>query len=237
MENEIRKHVHKIIDEAGNRKKSVWKRIGEIIIEMLIIVFAVSLAVFFERQRELNHDQHEVKEFLTGLRGDLRNDIHEMEGDKLGYQQQAKWFNYFATEKRPNRDTVRTYQWVIWNTIGLLVNNGRYEGFKASGKINTIRNEELRNCILDLYQETLIALTNNTNGYNSLKKEFQQLIYKYRKNELQAGDNLVDILQDQQIKNYCFHLRYTNEPIRRYDNAIKSSERIIELINAEYPEE
>lgn len=152
-------------------------------------------------------------------------------------EQQAKWFNYFATEKKADRDTVRHYQWIIWNTIGLLVNNGRYEGFKSSGKINTIWNEELRNCILDLYQETLVTLTNNTDGYNKLKKEFQQMIYKYRKNEQQAGDNLVDILQDQQIKNYCFHLRYTNEPIRRYDKAIRRSERIIELINAEYPEE
>ncbi|MBK8496866.1 MAG: hypothetical protein IPL50_19130 [Chitinophagaceae bacterium] len=134
MENEIRKHVHKIIDEAGNRKKSVWKRIGEISIEMLIIVFAVSLAVFLERQRELSHDQHEVKEFLTGLRGDLRNDIKEMQDDKAIYQTQAKWFTYFAIEKQYNRDTLRTYQWVLWNTVGLLVNNGRYEGFKASGK-------------------------------------------------------------------------------------------------------
>ncbi|MBK8496865.1 MAG: hypothetical protein IPL50_19125 [Chitinophagaceae bacterium] len=103
--------------------------------------------------------------------------------------------------------------------------------------MNTIKKEELRNNILDLYQETLIALTNTTNGYISLKKDLQQLLYKYRKNELETGDNLMEILQDQQIKNYCFHLRYTNEPIRRYDKAIESSERIIELINAEYPED
>ncbi|MGB4844350.1 MAG: hypothetical protein WBP16_07785 [Ferruginibacter sp.] len=236
MENEIRKHIHNILAEATNRKKNIWKRIGEIIIEMLIIVFAVSLAVFMERQRELHHEQTEVKEFLTGLRTDLHNDIREMQDDKSIYQKLSKCFTYFALEKKLDRDTVNAYEWSLWNTVGLLVNNGRYEGFKASGKMNSIKDEELRNNILDLYQETLVALTNTTNGYVSSKKEFQRLIYRYRKNELEMNDNIIDILRQPQIKNYCFHLRYTNEPVRRYDKAIAASEKIIELINKNYPQ-
>jgi len=233
---EIRKWVHEILDNTMNQKKNIWKWIGKIIIEMLTIVFAVSLAVFMDRQRELSNEQVEVKEFLTGLRTDLKNDINEMQEDKAIYLTLSKCFAYFALEKNYHKDTIKTYEWSLWNTVGLLVNNGRYEGFKASGKMNSIKNVELRNNILDLYQETLVALVNNTNGYISLKKEFQTLIRKYRKNELEKNDNLSHILQMQQIKNYCFHLRYTGEPIRRYDKAIAGSEKIIELINNEYPE-
>ncbi|HEV7780431.1 MAG TPA: hypothetical protein VGO58_04150 [Chitinophagaceae bacterium] len=204
-------------------------------VEIGIIIFAVSFAVWMERKREHNHEQNEVKEFLTGLRVDLENDIREMKADKHSYETQAKWFGYFSTARPPDRDTVREYEWVIWNTTSLIVNSGRYEGFKSSGRMNTIRNMELRNSILDLYQETLVVLTNNTIGYIDLKKDMHKLIYKDWKDEKGPGNNLVGLLQETGIRNYCSRLKFTNEPIRRYDSAISHSNRIIELINKEYP--
>lgn len=234
MEHELRKHVHNILSEVTNRKKSIWKRIAEIFIEMLIIIFAVSFAVYMERKREMHHEQKEVKEFLTGLKSDLKNDILEMKEDRSGYKAQGKWFNYFATEKQFNKDTLRAKEWVIWNFIHLLVNNGRYEGFKASGKINTIENVELRNQILDLYQEIIVGLTNNTATYNDLKKQLHVIISKKRKGIGEDFDNLTEILKDDEIKNYCHRLRFTAEPIRRYDSAISKCTKIIALIDEEY---
>ncbi len=237
MEHEIRKHIHNVLNEVVSRKRSIWKRGGEIIIEMSIIVFAVSFAVFLERQREYHHEQKEVKEFLTGLRFDLENDIKEMQEDAVGYKTQAKWFTYFGKEKTPNPDTVKKYGWVIWNSVHLLVNSGRYEGFKASGKINTIENMSLRNNILDLYQEVLVALTANTSGYIEVKKYLQRLIYQKRTVGPENDDNLATVLTDTEVRNYCLQLRYTGEPVRRYDSAINRSKRIIEQINTEYPGE
>jgi len=236
MEHEIRKHMHNILAETTNRKKSVWKRLGEIMIEVIIIVFAVSFAVFMERQREVHHEEKEVKEFLTGLKTDLKNDIKEMEEDKLVYKDQAKWMNYFGKEEKINQDSLRRHEWLLWNNTHLLVNNGRYEGFKSSGKINTIENTELRNNILDLYQEIIIGLTNNTSGYNELKKDLQRKINYARKHAGQQNDNLAEVLQEQEIKNYCIRLQFTGESVRRYDSAISRSQRIIELIDSEYPE-
>ncbi|MDO6435120.1 hypothetical protein Q4E93_31180 [Flavitalea sp. BT771] len=43
-----------------------WKKVREIAVEILIIVFAVSLAAFLERRREVSNEQHQVKEFLLG---------------------------------------------------------------------------------------------------------------------------------------------------------------------------
>jgi len=228
--------MHNILAETANRKKSVWKRLGEIMVEMIIIVFAVSFAVFMERQRELHHEENEVKEFLIGLKTDLKNDIAEMEEDKDSYKAQAKWMAYFGKEEKISKDSLKRYEWILWNNTHLLVNNGRYEGFKSSGKINTIENTELRNNILDLYQETIVALTNNTQGYINLKKDFHRLIYQGRKNEGKENDNLAEVLQSQEVKNYCMRLRFTGEPVRRYDSAISRSQRIIELIDGEYRE-
>jgi hypothetical protein len=134
MEHELRKHIHNILTETTNRKRSVWKRLGEIMIEMIIIVFAVSFAVFMERQRELHHVENEVKGFLTGLTTDLENDIKEMGEDKLVYKNQATWMSYIGKTEKINQDSLRRYKWLLWNTTQLPVNNGRYEGFKSSGK-------------------------------------------------------------------------------------------------------
>jgi hypothetical protein len=236
MENEIRKNIRGILGNLTKRGKSVWKRTGEILIEMGIIIFAVSFAVWMERKREHNHEQKEAREFLIGLRIDLLNDIREMEEDKKGYLAQAKWFAYFSNPATLDRDTVKKYEWVMWNSIHLIINNGRYEGFKASGRINTIGNMELRSSILDLYQESLVSLTSTTSVHVSLKKDLHSLVYKRLEND-NKGNNLVLLLQDTEIRNYCSRLKLTGEPVRRYDSAINQSRRIVAMIDKEYPGE
>lgn len=236
MEHEIRKHIHNILAEVTNRKKSLWKKTGEILIEMLIIVFAVSFAVFLERRREHGHEQEEVKEFLLGLKTDLESDIEEMKGDTaFGYSQQQQSLKYFARAKKLLPDSVRLNQNVLLSETHLLINSGRYEGFKASGKMNTIGNIELRNDILDLYQEKLIGLTNATARHLAVKREMNGRIMALRKSTGTKKDNLVEVMGKDEIRNYCILLSDTREIMRYYRMSIMLSARIIELINGEYP--
>lgn len=234
MEHEIRKHTQNILTQIGDRKKSIFRKLGEIGIEIIIIVFAVSFAVFVEKRKERNHEQREVKEFLLGLKKDLQNDIHEMEQDRSNYIEHGKNFTYFCFEKNPNPDSLKKYEPAIWNTVFLVVNNGRYEGFKSSGKINTIHNVELRNHILDLYQEMMVALTTTTNVYNNLKLDFQDLLLQRRRRAERTGDNLFELLQLDLIRNYCLDLRYTTGVVKRYDDAIAQARLIVSMINKEY---
>lgn len=238
MEHELRKHIHKLVTEAANRKKSAWSRAGEILLEMLIIVFAVWFAVFMERRREHHHEQKEVKEFLTGLRTDLTNDIREMKEDRMGYVALGKGFSYLAGTSLFQPDSLQLNAQRISNTIHLLVNSGRYEGFKASGKINLIENTQLRNSILDLYQETLVGLTNSTQFYNDTKQQFTRLLFKELVWDKELTDkNFSRLIQQVELKNFCRQLRYTGEAIRRYDTAIQQSQRIIDMVNQEYGNE
>jgi hypothetical protein len=238
MEHEIRKHMHNIMAETTNRKRSVWKRLGEIMIEVIIIVFAVSFAVFMERQREHNHEQKEVKEFLLGLKTDLNSDIEEMKGDTTyGYNQQEKSLKYFARNTKLHPDSVKLNQGVLLSETHLLINNGRYEGFKASGKMNTIENKELRNHILDLYQEKLIGLTNITAKHLFIKREMNQRIMALRKNTGTQKDNLIAVMSNNEIRNYCISLSDTREIMRYYRLSIILSKKIVEFIDTEYPEQ
>lgn len=235
MEHELKKHIHNIVKETINKKKPIWKRIGEIFIEILIIVFAVSFAVYMEKTKEHTHEKKEVKEFLLGLKKDLQNDVKEMNEDIWGYEVCSKWLKYFAKEENVNDDTLKKYSWVLISKTHLLANKGRYEGFKASGKVNTIANEELRNRILDLYEERMIGLTNTTQDYIELKNQMLQVFYQKRKGRFSGNDNLKMILKDDEVNNYLAALTNVKEIITKYNLTIKEAVQIIQSIDKIYP--
>lgn len=234
MEHELKKHIHNIVKESLNRKRPLWKRVGEILIEVLIIVFAVSFAVYMEKEREHTHDKKEVKEFLLGLKADLENDRKEMNDDIWGYETSAKWLSYFVNEKNINKDSLKTYSWVLISKTHLLANKGRYEGFKASGKMNTIENHQLRNRILDFYEERIVGLTNTTQDYMDFKDQMLQIFYRERKGRGTDRDNLMDILKKDELNNYLRTLSDVKDITIKYNLTINDAEAIIQLIDQMY---
>jgi len=236
MEHELKKHIHNVIKESMNRKKPFWKRAGEILIEILIIVFAVSFAVYMEKEREHAHEQKEAKEFLIGLKADLQNDVKEMASDVLAYEISTKWLRSFAKIDDLPVDSIKKYSWVLINTTHLIPNKGRYEGFKSSGKVNSIEDQELRNHILDFYEERLIGLTNSTLKYIELKDQMRWVFYSKRRGRGTSSDNLRLVLKDDELNNYLISLSFAGDIIDRYKIAIQEAEAIIQIIDKKYPE-
>ena len=74
-EDEIAKHSRKIYKTWFNKELTIWHKISEFLIEMTIIVFAVSISIWFHNMSEHKHQQEEVKQFLTGLKADLTQDM------------------------------------------------------------------------------------------------------------------------------------------------------------------
>jgi hypothetical protein len=237
MEHEITGHTRKVYKIWKNPGTSSWKKIKEIGIEILIIVFAVSLAAFLERQREHSNEQKEVKAFLTGIQNDLRNDIREMENDKLSFESAHYAFRYISSAK-PNQslsnDSVGKYNRYIFNITGLVPNDGRYQGFKSSGKITTIENNGLQNDILDLYQEDIPSLLNATNSYNTRKDAFFRYVVDIMKRNPDGSNNLVQILNTDKAVNITTTLAFTQEILSRFDAVINKSKKILAAIDHEY---
>src|SRR6201985_2759208 len=137
-EDEIAKHSRKIYKTWFNKELTIWHKLSEFLIEITIIVFAVTISIWFHNMSEHKHQQEEVKQFLTGLKADLTQDIREMKNDKESYQKQSIIFTYLSRLKKnqaPDRDTLNTYSNWLTNTTGLNPNDGRFQGFKSSGKI------------------------------------------------------------------------------------------------------
>src|ERR1700761_7395999 len=196
-EDEIVKHTRKIYKTWFNKELTIWHKISEFLIEITIIVFAVSISIWFHNMSEHKHQQEEVKQFLTGLKADLTQDIKEMENDEDSYHKQSNLFTYLGRLKKnelPNRDTLNANRNWLTNSTALNPNDGRFQGFKSSGKIGAIENDSLQNDIMDLYEENIPALLHSTDSYIRLKTMFIDLLNKNSKRLTDSTDNMIDVL-------------------------------------------
>lgn len=238
-EQEVIKHTKKIVGIWGS-KKGFWHKVGEFLLEIIIIVFAVSLSIYLHDRSENKHQQHETKEFLLGLKQDLETDITEMKEDIKSFEKSSKGFSYITGRKMNeplNPDSMKKYINSLFNTTGLVPNSGRFEGFKSSGKIGTIRDKELQNNIMDLYQENIPNLIASTDFYTTKKQKLWEYVALNTRRVTDSTTSLLAILGTDQSFNISITLTSVKEIVDRYDVCIAKMKTIIEAINKEYGED
>jgi len=236
-EQEVIKHTKKVYSLWSNKELSFWHKVKEFLIEIFIIVFAITLSIWFHSRTEHAHQQEDVKHFLLGLKSDLKNDLVEMKDDKASYMHQMAAFRYLTSMKlnqQLNPDSMKKYSHTLTNTTALNPNNGRFEGFKSSGKMGLIENEELQSDIMDLYQENIVSLLASTDRYLDTKRHLFEFVIKNRKRLTDSTSNEIDILLQDEAQNICIALRTPYELLSRYDSCINKSNKIIRQINEEY---
>jgi hypothetical protein len=236
-EDEIAKHTKKIYKTWGTKELNFWHKLKEIIVEIVIIVFAVTVSIWFHNRSEHSHQQEDVKIFLLGLKKDLTADIAEMQGDKHSYEMQRTAFKYIDHIKLGetlNSDSVAYYSNWIYNITALNPNNGRFEGFKSSGKLGFIENDSLQNDILDLYQENIPSLLSSTSNYINHKNIFFQYLQTTLHRTSDSTDNRMEILNTEEAHNMSKVLSFTGEITGRYDATIDKMKKIIAEIEEEY---
>lgn len=82
MQDEIIKHTKNIYSEMNNKNHSFKEKAKEVLAEILIIVFAVSLSIWLHSWSEERHEHKDAQLFLIGLKEDLQNDISKLEETK-----------------------------------------------------------------------------------------------------------------------------------------------------------
>lgn len=71
MQEEITKHSEKIYKTVKNSEHTLGEKVKEIIVEIGIIVFAVTLSIWLHSWSEHRHQQEEVSVFLGNLKNDF----------------------------------------------------------------------------------------------------------------------------------------------------------------------
>lgn len=236
-EDKIKDHAVKAYHTLKDPGITFWDKVKEISVEVGIIIFAVTISIWFHDISEHNHEQKDVKSFLLGLKKDLTNDLVQLEGDRDAYIQADQAFRYITTPApgfKINKDSVKKHQNYIYNTTSFVSNDGRYEGFKSSGKLGNIEDDSLQNNITLLYQNIIPAILASTNSYNQRKQSLFEYLNKSIKRNADGSTNLLAVLSSDEAVNISNTLAYANEIIARYDNAIKKSKEIVKEINADY---
>jgi hypothetical protein len=236
-EQEVIKHTKKVFKIWGSNEHSFWQKVKEFFVEVFIIVFAITLSIWFHNKSEHAKEQEDVKHFLLGLKSDLKSDLVEMNSDKQSYLYQMATFQYLARlrlNEQVSLDSLKKYARWIENTTILNPNNGRFEGFKSSGKIGTIENGELQNDIMDLYQENIVALRASIDRYVNTKERLFDFIFKNRKRLTDSTDNIPTLLAQEEAHSLSISLALPRELISRYDSCINKANKIIGEIDKEY---
>ena len=153
-EQEIIKHTKAIVELSTDKKKPWQQQVKEFIGEILIIVFAVSISIWFHNWSESWKDRGEEKEFLKGLKEDLQADMKEMNSDRATYKQGLKGMAYFENVGAGmplSLDSIGAYSNIFFGNIQISPRVSRFEALKGSGRLDIIRNKELLVNITDLY--------------------------------------------------------------------------------------
>lgn len=233
---EVIKHTKNIYKIWNSQGHSIWYKLKEFLIEIFIIVFAVSLSIWLHERSEHSHQQAVVREFLLSLRNDLKKDMTQMKQDRKECVVSKKSFAYLIGHGEDNnleRDSLNLYKFGIFNLIEFIPNDGRYEGFKFSGNIGYIENLKLQSNIVDYYQEDIQTLSIISKSYFGLKEKF----FDYYLNNFQSDKkqtNIIPLLTSHVAQNYAKALGQLDELISRYDICLDKASQIVAEIDKEY---
>lgn len=226
MQEEITKHSKKIYKTVKNTEHTLGEKVKEIIVEISIIVFAVTLSISLHSWSEHRHQQEEVSVFLANLKNDLQDDIKKLESEKKQYQNANKGYEKILGLTTLQLDSIYRSKDIVHLPVyshGQIMNVGNFEGFKSSGKIGYIEDEKLKQKILSYYQLWVPSINEVDKVYdNFLFKCFDKMIENADKSE-------VRLYSDPKFKKTIeFLIRIGKNNIRVYDKNVKP--QAIELI-------
>lgn len=187
MQEEVQKHTQRIYKAAKNKEHSLGDKVKEILIEIFIIVFAVTLSISLHSWSEHKHQQEEVKVFLENLKNDLQNDVKSIDIEKEAYKKSNIDYEKILALTPHQLDSIykskNKVEFPIYSH-GPKMNIGNFEGFKSSGKIGYIEDEKLKQKILNYYQIYVPAINEVDKYYNDfLFKCFDKMIENADKSE------------------------------------------------------
>lgn len=235
---EIIKHVKQAIDTSRDHKKKWPEKLREILLEIVIIVFAVSVSIWLHNWSESRKDRDEEREFLAGLKQDLASDLKEMTGDRDTYilfLRGVRYYQRVGAGEKVNADSVDSYSWIFENETQIYPRISRFEALKGSGKMSIIENKVLLLHITELFTKDFPLIVATNNSIFALK---QNLFLPFFAGHLQLGangkgTNWEQLLKLSELRILISSMEGAKDNIGAYTAGITDSKRIIAEIDKE----
>ncbi|MBD2753082.1 hypothetical protein [Spirosoma validum] len=226
---EVAKHTKKIYKILRDPAPAWWHKLKELALEIFIIVFAVTISIWFHELAEHRHEKEIESRFLAGLHHDISADVTEMMNDSADLALQYKSVDLGST--LINRDSITDDSLQNFLTLnGPLLyamtlfepNHGRYEGFKSAGHLRLIENELLGDKIIAFYEEGLPHLVYIERMYIDFKlANFDT--YNLRKDEAS--------LEKAYLRKYFVYVKESLALLKQENNrSLKEAREILRLL-------
>jgi hypothetical protein len=235
---EIAKHTKKVYKVWTSKEHSFKHKLQEFLIEIFIIIFAVSLSIWFHSASEKSHDREEAKIFLEGLKKDLIKDSEEMKNDYMSFGEQKEFYDSLITQQKGTLDTAYLNRkfWVFSNETFLVPNISRFEALKYSGKMSLIKNNDLLDEIINLYEEKMPQTVRYAQEFNKYKNntfgaylESHQYYLKSNRDELYKA-----LKTDKDLRYYpIITVRMIPNIQKKYQELVEHNEKLIKMIEVE----
>lgn len=237
-EQEVIKHTEKIFKILRNKNSSFLQKLKDFILEVLIIVFAVSISIWFSNWSEHKKEQKTTKTFLLGLKGDIQADIIETQEILKTYKDYSILYTYLNSldrKKSPDKDSLkRAFTYIESNTF-LRAHKSRFNGFLSAGRIMTIEDDSLTQNILNYYQVVLPSLQTSEEIWLSKNR----LLITYLSDNVKDFENDMDkfeVITTPKGKYLTKSLIPWQQLLDRYKLISSEGNKIILNINNLYPD-
>ena len=238
-EQEVIKHVKAAIEVSRDKTKKWQTKVLDILMEIGIIVFAVTLSIWLHNWSDSNKDREEEREFLAGLKGDLQADMEEMKGDSTAYRLEQRAIGYFQRVgggEAINKDSMHFYRDMLFDDAQIYPRGSRFEALKGSGRMSIIRNKQLLLDITDLYSKDFPEIERRNDFVNSLR-ESALIPFVYSHLQLDAAGNETnwqELLRMSQMRLLVITQGTIKNNLLIYGIGIKKCEDIIREIDEQY---
>jgi len=235
-EHEIAKHTKEIYKAWSMPGVSIKHKVIEILIEIAIIVFAITLSLFVERWREQIHDRKIESQFLKGLKKDLSEDLIQLKEDSLSYVDVLHGWSYLRNAGINNlpldKDSVAKYQYSLGTFTDFIPNDSRFEALKSSGELTVLEDDSLENLILDLYQNRIKSMLSATGFFTKFHTDqMMPFVLENAKVAKPGYTNLDYLIRIPRMQNYFIMANGVADILNRYHKVMEQSRQIIHMID------
>ena len=238
-EEKIREHAKQALQALTDKKKGWKEKIKDFLWEILIIVVAINLTLWFHNWSDKRHDRELEKNFLIGTRADLVVVKQSLEDNIVAFQPALDYVDSVyiqIKEHRIDKAFVDTNSWNFTDYFFVSYNNSRFENFKSSGYLRLIENDSLSMAITGLYTITLPGQITLDNIQNDLAtRNFITYVGSKAQTDFSSETMIVsNLLNDSDVQLWILSRKSGLIMRKRQKQAtIKEVERVIDKIDRE----
>ena len=191
--------------------------------EILLVVIGILIALQVNNWNE-NRKEHLIEiKYLKNLKHDLQSDSTDLvyyKNIRVGQANAARELIELAKTKNVSDvfklDSLYTTVALWWEFVP---NNNTFEELRSSGNLKLLRNDSIKNLLLDLNKENEDLVSSR----NHMRREYENYLYD-QKNSLV---NFLDVNDPEQIKNIIDWYYPNKESVKKNTEKIKEQYRLL----------